>query len=58
MIITQQEYLNYLNKLKNPDFKALTFPKGERIYNINLNTRKSEAPAFLSVKNEVLSKHG
>ena len=52
MIITQQEYLDYLNKLKNPDFKALTFPKGEHIYNINLNTRKCDAPTFLSVKND------
>lgn len=52
MIITQEQYLDYLNKLKNPDFKALTFPKGERIYKINLETRKSEAPTFLSVKND------
>lgn len=52
MIITQQEYLDYLNKLKNPDFQALTFPKGEHIYNINLNTRKVDAPTFLSVKND------
>lgn len=52
MIITQQQYLDYLNKLKNPDFQALIYPKGERIYKINLETRKSEAPTFLSVKSD------
>lgn len=52
MIITQEEYLKYLNELSNPDFKALAFPKGERIYNINLNTRTSEAPTFVSVKGD------
>ena len=52
MIITQEQYLQYLNELSNPGFKALTFPKGERIYKINLNTRTSEAPTFLSVKGD------
>jgi hypothetical protein len=52
MIITQDQYLKYLNELRNPDFKALTFPKGERIYKINLNTRTSEAPSYVSVKGD------
>lgn len=52
MIATQEQYLAYLNQISNPDFKALVFPKGERIYKIDLNTRKSEAPTFLSVKND------
>lgn len=52
MISNETEYLDYLSKLNTPPNAAINIPSGERIYKIDLNTRKVEAPQFLSVKHD------
>lgn len=52
MITTPADYLSllYLIQDQNRQTIALTLPKDEKIYNIDLNSRTVEAPEFLSVE--------
>lgn len=52
MISTREEYLAYLSQIQNPPFQPSNIPKNEKIYNINLDTRKVDSPTFLSVKQD------
>lgn len=55
MIVSPQEYNSMLHRLKDPnEFSGLSrLPKDEYIYNINLDERKIETPAFLSVESDI-----
>ena len=52
MITTPADYLSllYLIQDQNRQTIAITLPKDEKIYNIDLNSRAVEAPEFLSVE--------
>ena len=52
MITTPADYLSllYLIQDQNRQTIAITLPKDEHIYNIDLNTRTIEAPNFLSLE--------
>lgn len=52
MITTPADYLSllYLIQDQNRQTLAITLPKDEQIYNIDLNARTVEAPKFLSVE--------
>lgn len=52
MITTPADYLSllYLIQDQNRQTVAITLPKDEQIYNIDLNKRTVEAPKFLSVE--------
>lgn len=55
MIVSPQEYNGLLHQLRDPnefsDF--LRIPANEHIYTINLDDRKIETPAFLSVESDI-----
>lgn len=52
MITTPKEYYSYLHliQMENPPKLAKLLPSDEKIYQVDLNTRKIEAPEFLSVE--------
>lgn len=54
MITTPIDYesLLYLIQDSNRQFKALTLPTDETIYNVDLNSRTVEAPEYLSVEHD------
>ena len=54
MITTPKEYYSYLHRLQteNPPSLAVLLPSEEKIYNIDLNTRRIETPEFLSVEKD------
>lgn len=52
MITTAQEYYNLLYKIQDKNFPsiAVLLPSDEKIYQVDLDSRKIEAPEFLSVE--------
>lgn len=54
MITTAAEYEQYLARIQdeNAPSIAILLPSDERIYNVDLNSRKIEAPEFLSVEKD------
>ena len=54
MITATKDYLELLWKIQseNPTSTAVVLPTDEKIYNIDLNTRKVEAPEFLGVEQD------
>lgn len=55
MITGSEEYLKFLKNVQdgyNPPDLKIRIPQGEPIYEIDLNTRKINAPAFLSVESD------
>ena len=54
MITTPEEYQKYLGLVNNPNYPTniIPLPENEPIYNINLDTRKVEAPKFVGVLND------
>jgi hypothetical protein len=54
MITTPQEYYSklYLIQDTNKPSVAILAPSDEKIYNIDLSTRKIESPDFLSIKKD------
>ena len=56
-MITLDEYIKKLDKIEEPDFKFLAeklklYLEEQKFYNIDLNTRQVEAPAFISAKGD------
>jgi hypothetical protein len=65
MIVTPQEYNSLLHQLADPNNNLydetaqeiyrkayIRIPKDEKIYNIDLNTRKIEAPDYIGVETD------
>lgn len=54
MISTYQDYSELLHRIQSLNLPSLAIllPKDEKIYNIDLNTRKIEAPPYLSVEKD------
>lgn len=54
MITSPQEYNSLVHSLVNPNefMPYIQIPENETVYKIDLNTRKAEAPAFLSVSED------
>lgn len=54
MIVSPQEYESLLHRLMDPNefTDMLRIPENEPIYDIDLNTRKIDAPEFLSVEED------
>lgn len=54
MITNPLEYYNSIQQIKdlNKPQYAILLPSDEKIYNIDLNTRKVDAPQYLSVKSD------
>ena len=54
MITSPEDYLKLLYKIQdeNRRTQAILLPKDETIYDVNLNTRKIQAPEFLSVNQD------
>ena len=52
MITTPKDYYNLYHKIQseNPPTIAVLLPTDEKIYHVDLNTRTSEAPVYLSVE--------
>lgn len=56
-MITLDEYIKKLDKIEAPEFEHLAeklrfYLQKQKLYNIDLNSRKIEAPTFLSVKGD------
>ena len=54
MITTPEEYLQFLHLIQNNNIwtEEILLPTNERIYEIDLNSRKIQAPEFLSVETD------
>lgn len=54
MITNASEYYSELYRIQDHNFqlRAVLVPSSERIYDINLNTRKVDAPEYLSVQTD------
>ena len=54
MITETQEYLNLLHRVQDPNrrTKSILLPENETPYIINLDTRKIDAPEFLSIERD------
>ena len=52
MITTPQEYYAKLHLIQDTNKPMVAAPSDERIYNIDLSTRKIESPDFLSIEKD------